>query len=79
MPRSPIIPSTPDAALDDAHVTYRRRHFGPDPAAPVVNMVETTLPIPALGTQELPATPTKYIKFKDSAGTTLIIPAYAAS
>ncbi len=31
------------------------------------------------GASALPATPTKYIKFKDSAGTTLIIPAYAAS
>ncbi len=31
------------------------------------------------GASALPATPTKYLKVKDSAGTTLIIPAYAAA
>lgn len=31
------------------------------------------------GGSALPATPTKYVKFVDSAGTTLVIPAYAAS
>jgi hypothetical protein len=30
------------------------------------------------GASALPATPTKYLKVKDSAGTTLVIPAYAA-
>lgn len=53
MPRAPITPSTPTAALDGASVTYRRGKYEPDgPAAPSVNLVETTLPIPALGTQE---------------------------
>lgn len=31
------------------------------------------------GASALPATPTKYLKIKDSAGTTLVIPAYAAA
>lgn len=31
------------------------------------------------GASALPATPTKYLKIKDSAGTTLIVPAYAAA
>lgn len=31
------------------------------------------------GASALPATPTKYLKVKDSAGTTLVIPAYAAA
>jgi hypothetical protein len=31
------------------------------------------------GASALPATPTKYMKIQDSAGTTLVIPAYAAS
>ena len=30
------------------------------------------------GASALPATPTKYLKIKDSAGTTLVVPAYAA-
>ena len=53
MPRAPIIPSTPTAALDSARLTYRRAPYEPDgPGSPAVNLVETTLPIPALGTQE---------------------------
>jgi hypothetical protein len=31
------------------------------------------------GASALPATPTKYLKVKDSAGTTFVIPAYAAA
>ncbi len=34
---------------------------------------------PAGGASALPITPTKYLKVKDSAGTTLVVPAYAAS
>lgn len=53
MPRAPVIPSTPNAALDGCYLNYRRGIMPGDVSgARPSNLVETNLPIPALGISE---------------------------
>ncbi len=53
MARPAVTPSTPNAALDGAQLTYRRGTIPGDiSGSPAVNLVETSLPIPALGITE---------------------------
>lgn len=51
MARPAITPNTPDTALDGVHLIYRRGSIPSEPGI-IVNLVETTLPIPALGISE---------------------------
>jgi len=57
-------------------VFWRAQQAGPKWES--ATLAQTTVGA-AGGASALPATPTKYLKVQDSAGTTLVIPAYAAS
>lgn len=53
MARPAVTPITPDVALDGIHLTYRRGTMPGDiSGAGAVSLVETSLPIPALGITE---------------------------